>query len=155
MISESSICRTSGQSPVFALVAAVVAFVVAYPAGLRAQDMGSSMPQAAQQAAAALTSDQQSVANKALCAAIGSQVPNPADATPSLLSSPSVMSAAAATFASSTKLPLPSATGMLQDYVAQHATEILESCAASNATGGVTSKIPGASSIPSMPKMPY
>jgi hypothetical protein len=149
--SQSSICHKSRQSAVFAAIAAALAFLATYPAGLRAQGMGSSMPQAA----AALTGDQQSAANSALCAAIASQVPNPAAATPSVLNSPGVISAAASTFASSTKLPLPSATSMLQGYVAQHATEILASCAASNATSGPTSKIPGASSIPSMPKMPY
>ncbi|HEY6418608.1 MAG TPA: hypothetical protein VIX59_06355 [Candidatus Binataceae bacterium] len=130
-----------------------MAVLVTYPAGLRAQDTGSSMmPQAAQQAATALTGDQQTAANSALCSALGSQVPNPATAAPSVLSSPSVISTAAATFAGSTSLPLPSATSMLQGYVAQHATDILASCAVSNATSGLTSKIPAA--MPSMPAMP-
>ena len=52
------------------------------------------------------------------CSAIGNQVPNPAAAAPSVLSSPGVISAAASTFASGTKLPRPSATSMLQGYVA-------------------------------------
>jgi hypothetical protein len=130
------------------------ALLAAYPSRLHAQDAGSSTTQTAQQAAATLTGDQQSAANKALCSAIGSQVPNPAAAAPSDLSSSAVISAAASTFAGSTNLPLPSATSMLQGYVAQHATDILASCAVSNATSGVTSKIPGASSLPSIPSMP-
>ena len=150
-VSQWSISHRLKQSALFAIIGAAFAFLVAHPAGLRAQDTGSSMPQTAQQAAGALTGDQQSAANSALCSAIGSQVPNPAAAAPSDLSSPAVISAAASTFAGSTNLPLPSATSMLQGYVAQHATDILASCAVSNATSGVTSKIPGASSLPSMP----
>jgi hypothetical protein len=160
MISKLSMSRESisgrpRQSALFATIGAAVAFLLANPAGLRAQDTGAAVPPAAQQAAGALTGDQQSAANKALCSAIGSQVPNHASATPSDLSSTAVISAAATTFAGSTNLPLPSATSMLQGYVAQHATDILASCAVSNATSGVTSKIPGANSIPSIPKMPY
>jgi hypothetical protein len=142
------------QLSLFIAVVALV-FLAVYSGKLRAQDNGSSMPQTAQQAAGALTGDQQSAANSALCSALGNQVPNPAAASPSALSSPGVISAAASMFASSTKLPLPSATSMLQGYVSQHATDILASCAVSNATGGLAPKLPGTSSIPSMPKMPY
>jgi hypothetical protein len=154
MISKLSMLKRSMSHGVrrlglFAIVGA--ALCAAYPSGLRAQDAGSSMAPTAQQAAGALTGDQQSAANKALCSAIGSQVPNPAAAAPSDLSSSAVISAAASMFAGSTNLPLPSATSMLQGYVAQHATGILASCAVSNATSGVSSKIPGASSLPSMP----
>ena len=149
-ISEWSISRWSRRTALFVAIAAC-AFLAAHPARLRAQDTGSSM---AQQAAVALTGDQQSLANRALCSALGSQVPNPAAATPSVLSSSGVISAAAAMFASGAKLPLPSATSMLQGYVAQHASDILASCAVSNATSGVAAKIPGASGMPSMPKMP-
>jgi hypothetical protein len=63
-----------------------------------------------------------------------------------------VLSAAAPAFAGSTNLPVPSATDMLKAYIAQHATDIMASCAVSNATGGM--KMPGGSSLPSMPKMP-
>ena len=133
-------------------ILATLALLLAWPARLRAQDTGTSIPQAAQQAAAALTGDQQSAAKSALCSAIGSRFPNPATADPSALSDPGVMSAAASTFAGSTHLPLPSATDMLKGYVAQHATDILASCAVSNATGGLTSQVPG--NMPSMPKMP-
>jgi hypothetical protein len=126
------------------------------PAASAPQDAGSTAA-APQPAAAALTGDQQTAANSALCSAIGSHVPNPASAGPSALSDPSVMSAAASTFAGSTNLPLAGATDMLKGYVAQHATDILASCATANATnaaGSVTSKIPGAGSLPSVPSMP-
>lgn len=116
---------------------------------------GRSLAQSSlgQQAAAGLTGDQQSAANSALCSAISSRAPNPAAASPSLLSSPGVISAAAPMFAGSTHLPLPSATSLLQRYVAQHATDILSSCAASNATG-LAPAMPGAGSLPSAPKIP-
>jgi hypothetical protein len=160
MITNSSLSRRCaprqfGQSARFAIVASAFALMAMYPLRLHAQDTGNSTAQTAQQAAGALTGDQQSAANSALCSAIGSQVPNPASASPSDLSSSSVISTAASTFAGSTNLPLPSATSMLQGYVAQHATDILASCAVSNATSGVTSKIPGAGNMPSIPKMPY
>ena len=132
-------------------IAAAVALLAARPALLRAQVVEGSM---AQSAVGALTGEQQTAANSALCSAIGNQVPNPATASPSLLSSQSIISAAAAMFASSVHLPLPSATSLLQGYVSQHANDILASCATSNATGGLTSKIPGASNMPSIPKLP-
>lgn len=108
----------------------------------------------AQQAAGALTSDQQSWANRALCSALASHVSNPSAAEPSALSSPGVISTAATMFAGSSKLPLPSATSLLKAYVAEHAAHILASCAVSNATSGLTSKLPGASGMPSIPKIP-
>jgi len=135
-------------------VAAMLSLLFLCPPELRAQGLSSLMPNAAQQAPAALTGGQQSLANQALCAALGSQVPNPASADPSALSSPGVMSAAAASFAGSTQLPLPSATELLKGYVAQHATNILASCAVSNATSGLTSQLPGAASLPQLPKLP-
>ena len=124
------------------------------PTALRAQDAGGSMPEVPQQAAAVLTGDQQSAANSALCAAVGSHFPNVASVGPSALSDPAVISTAASSFAGSTHLPLPGATDLLKGYVTQHATDILASCAASSATGGLTSKLPGAGSLPSIPKMP-
>jgi hypothetical protein len=141
----------SRQSAFFSTFAAALAIVLARPAVSHAQGTANSMAQSAQQAGTALTGDQQSAANSALCAAVGSQAPNPAAASPSLLSSPTVISAAASTFAGSTHLPLPSATSMLQGYVAQHATDILASCAASKATSGLAPTVPGASSLPSVP----
>jgi len=109
---------------------------------------------AAPQAAQALTGGQQTAANNALCSAIGSHIPNPASAGPSALSDPAVMSTAASSFAGSTKLPISSATDLLKGYVSQHATDILASCAASNATSGLSSKLPGAGSLTSIPKLP-
>ncbi len=147
------ILRNSRLSALLTFVVAAFVLFASRPGELRAQG-GSSMMQSAEQAAAGLTGDQQSAANSALCSALGSVAPNPAAASPSLLSSPSVISAAAPTFAGATHLPLPSATSMLQGYVAQHAADIVASCAVSNATGGLTSKIPGASNLPSMPNVP-
>jgi hypothetical protein len=129
-------------------IIAVLALTLACAKELRAQ-ISSYLP-AAPSAAQALTSGQQSAANSALCSALGSHFPNPAAAGPSALSDPAVMSTAASSFAGSTSLPLSSATDMLKGYVAQHATDILASCA----TSGVTSKIPGTGSLPSVPNMP-
>jgi hypothetical protein len=130
-------------------VIATLAFLLVYPMELRGQSLGGMM---ANSAPAALKGGQQSLANKALCSALGSHVPDPASASPSALSSPVVMSTAASSFAGSTHLSLPSATGLLKGYVAQHATDIIASCAVSNATSGLTSKIPGAGQMPSIPK---
>jgi hypothetical protein len=141
-------------SSLSSLVTVAIVFLFVAQAASLAQDTGSSMAQSAQQAATGLTGDQQSAANSALCSVVSSHVPSPAAASPSLLSKPSIISAAAPIFAGSTHLPLPSATGLLKQYVAQHATDILASCAASNATGGLAPKIPGAGSLPSVPKMP-
>jgi hypothetical protein len=131
-----------------------LALLAASPTKLRAQGTGISMPEVPQQASATLTGDQQSAANSALCSAVGSHFPNAASVGPSALSDPAVISTAASSFAGSTHLPLPGATDLLKGYVTQHATDILASCAASNATGGLTSKLPGAGSLPSIPKMP-
>jgi hypothetical protein len=138
----------STQSTRRSVIIAAVALTVACATELRAQ-ISNYLP-AAPSAAQALTGGQQSAANSALCSAIGSHFPNPAAAGPSALSDPAVMSTAASSFAGSTSLPLSSATDMLKGYVAQHATDILASCA----TSGVTSKIPGAGSLPSVPNMP-
>jgi hypothetical protein len=134
------------------LILAILTLVMACPTGLHAQDAGSSIPGGMPQAAAGLTGDQQSAANSALCSALGSHFPNPASAGPSALSDPSVLSAAAPSFAGSTHLPLPDATTMLKGYVAQHATDILASCAVTGATGGA--QLPGGSGLPAIPKMP-
>jgi hypothetical protein len=131
---------------------AALALLVVGSANLRAQDTGSSMSGAAQQAAGTLTGDQQSAAKSALCSAVQSHFPNLASASPSSLSDPSVMSTAASTFAGSTHLSLSSATDMLKGYVSQHASDIFSSCAANSVTGALPSKIPGASDLPSIPK---
>jgi hypothetical protein len=147
------------------VVIATLAILVACATESRAQlssYIPAAPPQAAQaltpavpqQAAQALTGGQRTAANNALCSAIGSHFPNPASAGPSALSDPTVMSAAASSFAGSTKLPLSGATDLLKGYVSQHATDIFASCATSTATSGLTSKLPGAGSLPSIPKMP-
>jgi hypothetical protein len=114
--------------------------------------------------AAALTDTQQSAANSALCSIVAKHVPNLSTASPSILSDSSVLSAAAPLFASSIHLPLPEATGMLQSYVMQHASDVLASCAVSNAESNMTAKVPDASSVtsripqasnlPAIPKIP-
>jgi len=86
-----------------------VALLAVRPALLRAQVGESSM---AQSAVGSLTGEQQIAANSAVCSVVGNQVSNPAAASPSLLSSPSIISAAAAMFASSVHPPLPSATSL-------------------------------------------
>lgn len=141
------------QSSKRSIVIATLALLMACATESRAQ-ISSYIPSAPGQAAQALTGSQQSAANSALCSAIGSHFPNPAAAGPSALSDPAVMSTAATSFAGSTSLPLSSATDMLKGYVAQHATDILATCATSNATSGLTLKIPGGGSLPSVPKMP-
>ena len=143
--------RTNWSKPSAILV--TLALLVSCSTKLRAQDTGLSIPGVPQQAAA-LTGDQQSAATKALCSAVGSHFPNPASAGPSALTNPAVMSTAASSFAGSTHLPLPGATELLKGYVAQHGSDILASCATSNATSGLTSKLPGAGTFPSIPKMP-
>ena len=134
-------------------IIATLAILVSGVTESRAQ-LSSYIPTAPQQAAQALTGGQQTAANSALCSAIGSHIPNPASAGPSALSDPAVMSTAASSFAGSTKLPVSSATDLLKGYVSQHATAILASCATSNVTSGLTSKLPGAGSFTSIPKMP-
>ena len=144
------------QRPTQLAVLATLMLVVSFPTTLRAQDASSmpAVPAQAGAAAQALTGDQQTAANSALCSAMGSHFPNPASAGPSALSDPAVLTTAASSFAGSTSLPLSSATDMLKGYVAQHATDILASCATGSVTSGVTSKIPGAGSLPSVPNMP-
>ena len=138
----------SWQSAV--VVSFVAMFVVAVrPAPLHAQGMGYMS-----RAAAPLTDTQQTAANSALCSVVAKYAPNIASASPSLLSSQSVLSAAAPLFASSVHVPLPEAASMLQGYVMQHASDVLSSCAVSNATSGLTSKVPGASNLPSVPSVP-
>jgi hypothetical protein len=96
----------------------------------------------------------QSAAKSALCSAIASKFPNPAAAGPSAVSDPGVLSTAASSFAGSTHLPLPSATDMIKAYAMQHATDILGSCATASTTSGMVPPMPGASGLPSIPKLP-
>src|SRR5271156_2453443 len=132
---------------------ATLAILMACATESRAQ-LSNYLTAAPSQAAQALTGGQHSAWTTPLSSAIGSHIPNPSSAGPSALSDPAVMSSAASSFAGSTKLPISSATDLLKGYVSQHATDILASCAASNATGGLTSKLPGAGSLTTIPKMP-
>jgi hypothetical protein len=143
----------STQWPKKLAVLATLVLVATFSTEMRAQD-ASTIAAAPQQAAQALTGDQQTAANTALCSAMGSHFPNPASAGPSALSDPAVLTTAASSFAGSTNLPLSSATDMLKGYVSQHATDILASCATGSVTSGITSKIPSAGSLPSVPNMP-
>jgi hypothetical protein len=88
------------QSTKLSVIIAALGLTVACATELRAQ-ISNYLP-AAPSAAQALTGDQQSAANSALCSAIGSHFPNPAAAGPSALSDPAVMSTAASSFAGST-----------------------------------------------------
>jgi hypothetical protein len=107
----------------------------------------------AQEATTALSSVQESAAKSALCSAIASKFPNLAEASPAAVTDPGVLSTAASMFAGSAHLPLPSATDMIKAYAMQHASSILGSCAATNAAG-MAPQIPGASGLPSIPKLP-
>jgi hypothetical protein len=106
----------------------------------------------AQAPAPTLSDAQQAAAKSALCSAIASKFPNPATAGPSALSDPGVLSTAASSFAGSTHLPAASASDMIKAYAAQHAGEILGSCATGGASGGIP-QIPSGG-LPSMPKLP-
>jgi hypothetical protein len=108
----------------------------------------------AQEAATALSSVQESAAKSALCSAVASKFPNLAGASPAALTDPGVLSTAASMFAGSTHVPLPSATDMIKAYAMQHASSLLGSCTATNATSGMVPQIPGASGLPSIPKLP-
>jgi hypothetical protein len=103
-----------------------------------------------------LSGDQMTKAKAALCSAVAKHFPNAASVSPSSLSDPAVMSTASSSFASSENMPVGGATEMLKNFVSQHASDIVESCAVSNATGGITSKLPGGGSggVPAIPKIP-
>lgn len=145
------------QLPKLWALVAMVTLTLAFAGAARAQEGASSLAGGAAsglsgKAASMMSGDQVTAAKSALCSAIASKFPNPAAAGPSALSDPSVLSTAATSFAGSTHMPLPSATDMIKNYAMEHATDILGSCAASSATSGITSKIPGSGSMPSIPK---
>ena len=96
-----------------------------------------------------LTADQQSAATSALCSAAGSKV----SMGPSILQDPAVLNAATSIFASTTHLPIAQATTLLRTFAGEHASDILSSCAASNAAGSLP-KIPSTGNLPSVPKWP-
>jgi hypothetical protein len=114
---------------------AVLALLVAAPPASWAQGGGGSMS-----GAPPLSRVRQAAANSALCSALASHFKNPAQAGPDALTNPAVIKMAAITFRGSTHQSLPSATATLKDYAAQHSTDILASCPASDATGGASSQ---------------
>jgi hypothetical protein len=125
------------------------AAILISPMSLLAQ--GEEAPNAG---TSALTEQQQSAANSALCSALSTVTPSPSTATAATLLTPAVLSTASSTFASSTHIAIGPATSLLRGYESQHATEILASCGINNATKGLGSEIPSGGSVPSMPKMP-
>jgi hypothetical protein len=114
-----------------------------------AQDQSAPLPEqpeGAQQAASSMTGEQQSVAKKAFCSALAGQYKNAATAGVSALTDPKVLLSAATNYSSAVHAPVSTATGLLKEYAQQHASDILSSCAVSNATGTATSLLPGAAS---------
>jgi hypothetical protein len=131
------------------------------------EGLPSSIPQApslsgaAQQAVSSMTGDQQSAATKALCSALSGNYKDAATAGVSGLTDPKVLLTAATSYSSVMHISVSSATSLLKGFAIQHSSDILTSCAASNATSGVTSALPGASGVTSgvpgiggLPKMP-
>jgi hypothetical protein len=112
--------------------------------------MGSLTGKASQM----LTGDQMAKAKSALCSAVASHFPSATSISPSTLSNPAVMTTASSSFASSAHLPLGGATSMLKNFVSEHASDIIESCAVSNATDSLKSKLPVGSIPSSIPKLP-
>jgi hypothetical protein len=105
---------------------------------------GSPSPEGAQQAASSMTEEQQSAAKKAFCGARAGQYKNAASAGVSALTDPKVLLTAATNYSSAMHVPVSSATSLLKEFAKEHASDILSSCAADNATRGVSSALPGA-----------
>jgi hypothetical protein len=116
--------------------------------------LGQGMTGAATQMASSLTGQQQSAATKALCSALAGNYKDAASAGASGLANPKVLATAATSYAGSMHVSVGSATTLLKGFATQHASDILTSCAAGNAARGLTSGMPGTSSMPAMPKMP-
>lgn len=130
-------------------VLAALAIIIVCPANLRAQGTSALTSKAS----GMLTGDQMAKAKSALCSAVAKHFPSATSVTPSTLTNPAVMTTASTSFASSEHMPVGGATSMLKNFVSQHASDIIESCAVSNAEGSLKSKLPGGS-IPAMPKIP-
>jgi hypothetical protein len=118
-------------------------------------------PEGAQQAASSMTGEQQSAAKKAFCSALAGQYKNAATTGASALADPKVLLTAATDYSSAMHVPVSGATSPLKEFAQQHASDILSSCAVSNATGAassalpgaVSSKVPGVGGIPQIPSM--
>ena len=127
-----------------------------------AQDQSApspEQPEGAQQAAPSMTEGQQSAAKKAFCSALAGQYKNAATAGVSALTDPKILLAAATNYSSAMHVPVSSATSVLKEFAQQHASDILSSCAVTNATGAASSALPGAVSsgvpgIGGIPQMP-
>jgi hypothetical protein len=130
-------------------VLTALAIVLICPAILRAQDTSSLTGKASSM----LTGDQMAKAKSALCSAVAKHFPSATSISPSTLTNPAVMTTASTSFASSEHMPVSGASSMLKNFVSQHASDIIEACAVSNAEGSLKSKLPGGS-IPAMPKIP-
>jgi hypothetical protein len=123
-----------------------------------------SLPEGAQQAVSSMTGAQQSAATKSFCSAISGNYKEAASTGVSALTDPKVLLTAATNYSSVMHVSVSSATSLLKGFATQHASEILTSCAATNATsgvsaalpsvGGVTSGVPGIGGMPEMPKTP-
>ena len=103
---------------------------------------GSSLSGSTEQVRSSLSSEQQSAASKALCSALAGDYRNAATTGVSALTDPKVLLAAATDYSSIMHVSVSSATTLLKEYAVEHGHDILTSCAVSNATRGVTSKLP-------------
>jgi hypothetical protein len=113
-------------------------------------------PEGAQQAASSMTGEQQSAAKTAFCSARAGQYKSAATNGASALTDPKVLLSAATNYSSAMHVPVSSATSLLKEFAQQHASDILSSCAVSNATGAASSALPGAvsSGVPGVGGIP-
>jgi hypothetical protein len=147
----------------YAANALVILALISVTGRVNAQDQGAPStehPSAANppEAASSLSGEQQSAATKALCSAIAGNYKNAAAAGASGLTDPQVLLTAATNYSSVMHVSVSSATSLLKGFAIQHASDILTSCAASSATSGMTSALPGAggvsSGVPGIGSMP-
>ena len=141
----------------------VLALALLFAGGqVSAQDQSAPSPEqseGAQQSASSITVEQQSAAKKAFCSALAGQYKSAASEGASALTNPKVLLSAATNYSSVMHVPVSSASSLLKEFAQQHASDILSSCAVSNATGaassmlpgGVSSGVPGVGGIPQMP----
>jgi hypothetical protein len=154
-----------GKSPLMVnhtLRVLLMAGVLLASAQANAQDQSASspgQPESAQQAASSMTGEQQSAAKTAFCSALAGQYKNAAATAASALTDPKVLLTAATDYSSAMHISVDSATSLLKEFAQQHASDILSSCAVSNASGAASSMLPGAvsSAVPGVggiPQMP-
>jgi hypothetical protein len=116
----------------------------------------SPVPEGSQQGASSMTEEQQSAAKKSFCSALAGQHKDAATTGVSALTDPKVLLNAATNYSSAMHVPVSSATSLLKGFAQQHASDILSSCAVSNATGAASSVLPGAlsSGVPGIGGVP-